>query len=446
MVVGSSKRIGWVAPGSEYTLTASLAPRTSDIPSGRDATSRVSAAVVVDADVVVGAGRVVVGTIATVVVVTIGAVSLLGADEQAANIAKTRASTTRRRISGDGIGTLRFGLFMKVDVPRLASRSMSRVLVSDVIPADILEPLAALAEIEMWDQEGRAPRSWVLDHLRGCDGWLSMLSDRIDAELLSTVEGLRVISQMSVGVDNIDVDACRDQGITVGHTPDVLTEATADTAFTLMAAVVRRIPEAARIVKAGEWGPWDPWHFLSGDLHGATLGILGMGRIGQAIARRARGFDMKVLYASRSPKEISGAEPVDLAGLLARSDIVVIAVGLDHETRGMIGTAELNAMKDTAYLVNVARGPIVDSDALVEALAEGRIGGAALDVTDPEPLPPDHPLLEFPNCLVVPHIGSATLPARRAMAALAVANLTAYLRGEPMPAWLPGSARQPDAD
>jgi lactate dehydrogenase-like 2-hydroxyacid dehydrogenase len=273
-----------------------------------------------------------------------------------------------------------------------------------------------------------------------------MLSDRIDAELLDNVQGLRVISQMSVGVDNIDVDACKERGITVGHTPDVLTEATADTAFALMAAAVRRIPEGARIVKAGEWGPWDPWQFLSGDLHGATLGIVGMGRIGRAIARRARGFDMEILYTSRSPKEIPDSEPVDLAGLLARSDIVVIAVALDEETRGMIGKAELNAMKETAYLVNVARGPIVDSDALVTALAEGRIGGAALDVTDPEPLPPDHPLVGFPNCLVVPHIGSATLPARRAMAALAVANLTAYLRGEPMPAWLPGSAQQPDAD
>jgi lactate dehydrogenase-like 2-hydroxyacid dehydrogenase len=273
-----------------------------------------------------------------------------------------------------------------------------------------------------------------------------MLSDRIDGELLDHATGLRVISQMSVGVDNIDVRACKEHGVTVGHTPDVLTEATADTAFALMAAAVRRIPEGARIVRSGEWGPWDPWHFLSADLHGATLGIVGMGRIGQAIARRARGFDMTVIYVSRTTKEIPDAEAVDRPRLLARSDIVVIAVAMDDGTRGMISTDELSAMKDTAFLVNVARGPIVDTDALVAALTEGSIGGAALDVTDPEPLPPDHPLLEFPNCLVVPHIGSATLPARRAMASLAVANLTAYLRGEPMPAWLPGSALQPQED
>jgi lactate dehydrogenase-like 2-hydroxyacid dehydrogenase len=323
---------------------------------------------------------------------------------------------------------------------------MPRVLVSDVIPGDILEPLAELAEIEMWDQEGRAPREWLLEHLPGCEGWLSMLSDRIDAELLDTVPDLRVISQMSVGVDNIDVDACRERGVTVGHTPDVLTDATADIAFALMAAAVRRIPEGAGIVKRGEWGPWDPWHFLSGDLHGATLGILGMGRIGQAIARRAGGFDMEIIYTSRSPKEIPGATAIDLDALLERSDILVIAVSLDDETRGLIGPDELEHMKDTAILVNVARGPIVDTDALVAALAAGSIGGAALDVTDPEPLPPDHPLLGFANCLVVPHIGSATVPARRAMATLAVANLTSYLRDEPLPAWLPSSAEQPHGD
>jgi lactate dehydrogenase-like 2-hydroxyacid dehydrogenase len=323
---------------------------------------------------------------------------------------------------------------------------MPRVLVSDFMPPDIVEPLAALAEIEMWDQEGRAPRTWLLERLPGCVAWLSMLTDRIDAGLLDTVPGLRVISQMSVGVDNIDVPACRERGVSVGHTPDVLTEATADTAFALMAAAVRRIPEAAQIVRDGEWGPWDPWHFLSGDLHGATLGIVGMGRIGQAIARRARGFDMEVVYTTRAPREVPHAEQLDLDELLATSDIVVIAVALSEETQRMIGRDQLRKMKETAYLVNVARGPVVDTEALVDTLANGVIGGAALDVTDPEPLPPDHPLLAFPNCLVVPHIGSATLPARRAMATLAVANLVAYLQGAPMPAWLPGSAEQPRSD
>jgi len=343
---------------------------------------------------------------------------------------------------------------------------MPRVFVSDFIPGDILEPLATLADMDVWSQpsagvgprissggqgvapqiSSRVPRETLLERLAACDGWLSMLSDTIDVELLDAAPKLRVISQMSVGVDNIDVEACRGHGVTVGHTPDVLTETTADTAFALIGAAVRRLPEGEAIVKSGAWGPWDPWHFLSSDLHGATLGIVGMGRIGQAISRRARGFDMRVLYTARTTKDVSGAKRLELAELLELSDIVVIAVPLSDETRGMIGLAELGLMKDSAVLVNIARGPIVDTDALVAALADGMIGGAALDVTDPEPLPADHPLVQFPNCLVVPHIGSATIPARRAMAGLAVANLVAYLRQEPMPAWLPGSAAQPQGD
>jgi glyoxylate reductase len=273
-----------------------------------------------------------------------------------------------------------------------------------------------------------------------------MLTDRVDAELLDAAPELFVISQMSVGVDNIDVEACRKRGVVIGHTPDVLTETVADTAFALMAAAVRRLPEGERIVKTGAWGPWDPWHFLSGDLHGSTLGIIGMGRIGQAIARRASGFDMKVIYASRTEKSVPSAIIVDLDHLLETSDIVVIAAPLNSETSGMIGRAELDRMQESAFLVNIARGPLIDTGALVEALASGSIGGAALDVTDPEPLPADHPLLDFPNCLVVPHIGSASVRARRAMAQLAVDNLVTVFRGEPMPAWLPGSAKQTVGD
>jgi glyoxylate reductase len=317
---------------------------------------------------------------------------------------------------------------------------MPRVFVSDFIPGDILEPLVDRADVESWDRGGHVPRAILLEKLVDCQGWLSMLSDTIDDELLAAAPGLEVISQMSVGVDNIDVEACRVRGVVVGHTPDVLTETTADTAFALMAAAVRRLPEAEAIVKAGAWGPWDPWHFLSSDLHGSTIGLIGMGRIGQAIARRARGFEMPVLFTSRTPKQVPDATQVEIDELLRRSDIVVIAAPLNEETRGMIGRPQLALMRETAFLVNIARGPLVDTGALVEALDRGTIGGAALDVTDPEPLPPDHPLLGFPNCLVVPHIGSATVPARRAMARLAVANLVAFLDGEPMPAWLSGSA------
>ncbi len=319
---------------------------------------------------------------------------------------------------------------------------MPRLFVSDFIPGDILEPLHAVARVEVWEEGGHVPRAALLEKLAPCGAWLSMLSDTIDGPLLDAAPELRVISQMSVGVDNIDVAACRQRGVVVGHTPEVLTETTADTAFALMAAAIRRLPEGEAIVKSGLWGPWDPWHFLSGDLHGLTIGIVGMGRIGQAIARRAHGFDMTVLYSTRTPRQAPGAKMVDLEELLGTSDVVMIAAPLNDETRGMIGRPQLGLMKETAYLVNIARGPLVDTEALVDALADKRIGGAALDVTDPEPLPPDHPLLSFPNCLVVPHVGSATVPARRAMAQLAVDNLMAFLTGKPMPAWLPGSAKQ----
>jgi len=311
---------------------------------------------------------------------------------------------------------------------------MVKVFVSDFIPEDILDPLRSLGEVDMWQGPGQVPRSTLLANLGTARGWLSMLTDTIDAELLDAAPGIRVISQMSVGVDNIDVDACRSRGVLLGHTPDVLTETVADTAFALIAAAVRRLPEGERMVRTGAWGPWDPWHFLGGDLYHATLGIVGMGRIGQAITRRARGFEMTVNYTSPTRKDVPDATMLDLADLLSDSDVVVVAAPLNSETRGMIGAAELNLMRADAYLVNIARGPLVDTVALIEALARRSIGGAALDVTDPEPLPPDHPLLGFPNCLVVPHIGSASVRARRAMARLAVDNLVAALRGEPMPA------------
>lgn len=313
---------------------------------------------------------------------------------------------------------------------------MVRVFVSAHLPEEILAPVRSLAEVEVWEGEGQVPRSMLLERLGACHGWLSMLTDTIDAELLDAAPGLTVISQMSVGVDNIDVAACRERGVRLGHTPDVLTETVADTAFALMAAAVRQLPQGEALVKSGAWGPWDPWHSLGGDLYRAQLGIIGMGRIGQAIARRARGFDMEIRYTSPSPKDVPDSSQVGLDELLAESYLVVVAAPLTAETKWMIGARELERMRDDAILVNIARGPLVDTTALVDALARGSIGGAALDVTDPEPLPPDHPLLQFPNCLVVPHIGSASVGARRAMAQLAVDNLVAALRDEPMPASL----------
>lgn len=288
-------------------------------------------------------------------------------------------------------------------------------------------------DVEVWRGAGPVPRETLRAGIGNVRGLLCMLTDQIDEDLLDDAPRLEVVSQMAVGVDNIDLEACERRGIVIGHTPDVLTETVADTAFALLAAVVRRLPEGEREVRAGEWGPWEVFHLAGGDLHGTVLGIVGMGRIGRAIARRAGGFDMEVIYSSPSSKDVA-AERVELDELLRRSDHVVLSTSLNDETRGLIGAEALAMMKPTAYLVNVARGPVVVTAALIDALESGRIAGAALDVTDPEPLPGDHPLLGFENCLVVPHIASASVSTRNAMASLAIDNLLAGIRGEPLPA------------
>lgn len=309
---------------------------------------------------------------------------------------------------------------------------MDHIFVTRRIPSQHLERLSGF-DVTIWEGDGPVPRDVLLEEVKSVRGLLCMLTDTIDVEVLDVAPDLEVVSQMAVGVDNIDVAACRERGIAVGHTPDVLTETVADSAFALLASIVRRLPEGEREVRAGEWGPWDPFHLAGGDLHRTTLGIVGMGRIGRAVTRRARGFDMNVVYTSPSEVDVD-AERLELADLLSGADHVVLCVRLDDTTQGLISVDELAAMKSTAYLVNVARGPVVDTDALVEALAAGEIAGAALDVTDPEPLPGDHPLLEFDNCLVVPHIASASISTRMRMSQLAVENLLAGLRSEPMPA------------
>lgn len=303
------------------------------------------------------------------------------------------------------------------------------------LPDDHLERLSGY-RLGVWEGKGPVPRELLLEAMAKVRGLLCMLNDLVDEELLEAAPLLEVVSQMAVGVDNIDVAACRRRGIIVGHTPDVLTETVADTAFALLASIVRRLPEGQQEVRSGEWGPWEPFHLAGGDLHGTVLGIVGMGRIGKAVARRAAGFAMDVVYASPHHEAVE-AERLDLGGLLERADHVVLCTRLDESTRGLISTAELEQMKESSFLVNVARGPVVDTEALVSGLARGQIAGVALDVTDPEPLPADHPLLDFENCLVVPHIASASVRTRRAMSALAVDNLVAGLEGGPLPAQYP---------
>ena len=309
---------------------------------------------------------------------------------------------------------------------------MAEIVVTRRLPEELLAPLGAVGTVEVWPGDGPMPRDRLMTAAAEARGLLTMLTDRIDDGLLQAAPALEVVSQMAVGVDNIDLGACRRRGVRVGHTPGVLTDTVADTGFGLLAAIVRRIPEAAQAVRAGEWGPWAPFWMTGGDLHGMRLGIVGMGRVGTAIARRAAGFDMDVVYSS--PGEAELGRRVDLDELLETAGAVVLCARLTDETTGLIGAAELARMRNGAYIVNVARGEMVVTDDLVDALASGVIAGAALDVTDPEPLPPGHPLLRLPNCLVTPHMASASVGTRRAMASLAVSNLVAALRGDTMPA------------
>lgn len=282
----------------------------------------------------------------------------------------------------------------------------------------------------VWKGEGSMPRGELLEAVAGAEGLLSMLVDEIDPELMARAGQLRVISQMAVGVDNIDLVAATEAGIPVGHTPGVLTQTTADTAFALLAAAVRRLPEGQADLREGRVGEWDPDYLLGGDLWDTTLGVVGLGRIGSAVARRATGFGMRLLYTGRRPKSDDlGADFVGLEELLGASDHVVLAAPLTSGTRHMMDSRTLPLMRDGATLVNIARGGLIDHDSLVREASTGRIR-VALDVTDPEPLPPGHPLLCLPNVLVVPHLGSASVRTRAAMARLAVTNLQAGLAGE----------------
>jgi glyoxylate reductase len=303
---------------------------------------------------------------------------------------------------------------------------MARVFVTRELPFPALDRLRAAHELDVWPGELPPGPDELRARVREAEGLLSTVVDPVGADVLDAAPRLRAIANMAVGTDNVDLEAAAARGIPVGNTPGVLTDATADAAFALLLALARKVVEGAEKVRAGRWRTWEPAGDLGVDLSGATLGIVGWGRIGRATARRAEGFGMEIVHSSRS----SG---VPLGELLERADVVSLHTPLTPTTRHLIGAGALARMKPTALLVNTSRGGVVDQDALREALFEGRIGGAALDVTEPEPLPADHPLLDAPNLLVVPHIGSATVRTRARMAEMAVENLLAALAGRPMP-------------
>jgi lactate dehydrogenase-like 2-hydroxyacid dehydrogenase len=314
-----------------------------------------------------------------------------------------------------------------------------RVFVARRIPEEGLAAIEQACDADVWPEEMPPPRDILLRRVAGRDGILTLVTDRVDDELLDAAgPRLRVVSNFAVGSDNIDVGACARRGVAVGNTPGVLTETTADLAWALLMAAARRVAEGDRYVRAGRWRTWGPQLLLGPDVHGATIGIVGFGRIGQAVARRAMGFGMEILYhdLARLPESVTSpldATYVSLDDLLARSDFVSLHVNLSDETRHLINATSLAAMKPTAVLINTSRGPVVDQIALADALRDGVIWAAALDVTDPEPIPPDDPLVGLDNCLMVPHIASASRATRGKMAAMAAANLVAGVRGEPLP-------------
>jgi glyoxylate reductase len=304
--------------------------------------------------------------------------------------------------------------------------TVARVFITRAFPFEALERLRAEHDVDVWDENTPPPRDALLEHAANADALLTIITERVDAELFDAAPSVKAVANLAVGTDNIDLDEAARRGIPVGNTPGVLTDATADIAFALLLGIARRITEGDRQVREGRWEPWYPTHMIGGDTTGATLGIVGWGRIGQAMARRGEGFGMDVIHHSRS----SG---VPLDELLERSDYVSVHTPLTADTRHLIGAPELRRMKRTAYLINTARGGVVDQVALRDALEHGEIAGAGLDVTDPEPLPKDDPLLQAPNLLVVPHVGSATTRTRSRMADMAVDNLLAALAGRDMP-------------
>ena len=321
-----------------------------------------------------------------------------------------------------------------------------KAFVARRIPEEGLDLARAACDVDLWEDEMPPPRDELLRRVAGVDGALTLLTDRVDDEFLDAAgPQLKVVSNYAVGFDNIDVAACARRGIPVGNTPGVLTETTADLAWALLMAAARRLPEGDRYVRAGSWKTWGPLLLLGPDVHGATIGIVGFGRIGQAVARRAQGFGMEILYHDLQPlppdvTDPLGATFLPLEELLPRSDFVSLHVNLSPVTRHLINVDTLAMMKPTSVLLNTSRGPVVDQAALATALRDGTIWAAGLDVTDPEPIRMDDPLVGMDNCLIVPHIASASRATRARMAAMAAANLVAGVRCERLPTEVPPPA------
>lgn len=320
----------------------------------------------------------------------------------------------------------------------MTDSSKPKVFITRRLPGTATDRLKTFADVSVWPDRQPPTPTQLLSHVSGCDGLLTLLSDKIDDEVLQAAgPNLKVVSNYAVGYNNIDVAAAKHRGVRVGNTPDVLTDATADLAVTLLLAASRRVAEASAQVVQGNWKTWEPDGLLGVEPAGRTLGVIGMGRIGEAFARRmVRGWDMELLYTSRSDQsdvdDALSARRVELEELLRESDFISVHVALCDATRNLIDTEAFGKMKKTVVLINTARGEIIDQDALLTALDERRIFAAGLDVTTPEPLPPSHGLVGHERCLILPHIGSATDTSRHAMAEIAVDNVLAGLEDRPL--------------
>ncbi len=315
--------------------------------------------------------------------------------------------------------------------------SKPTVFITRLIPAKGLNVVQEFCNVDLWQGELPPGRAELLQHIQGVDGLLCLLTDKIDGDVMDAAGSqLKVISNHAVGFDNIDIPAATARRIPVGNTPDVLTDATADFAFTLLLAAGRRVLEADRYIRAGKWKTWEPMGLLGADMTGATLGLVGFGRIGKAMARRAAGFDMHVIYydpTEQSRDADTKASRVDFETLLAESDFISLHTPLTPNTRHLINSETLSKMKPNAVLINTSRGPVVDHNALYDALKSNRIFAAGLDVTDPEPFPLDHPLFTLDNVIIMPHIASASIATRDKMSLMAAQNLIAGLKDERLP-------------